>query len=109
MRQFSCLSRFYPHVLKCIATLYLNGFLIPLKKYLVMQSIIITPKSKESGLFLQQLLLKLNDVDHIEVVEEKEEQSIAVLSESSLAKEWDSKEDEIWDVWAIEKLQQNRP
>ena len=69
-----------------------------------MQTIVITPKSKKSGIFLKKLLLKLNDVKSIEIVEEKEEVPFVVLSESSLEKEWNSEEDDIWDNWAKEKL-----
>ena len=69
-----------------------------------MQNIIITPRSKQSGVFLKKLLSKLNDVKSIEVVEEKEEVPFVVLSESSLEKEWSSEEDDIWDNWAKEKL-----
>jgi hypothetical protein len=74
-----------------------------------MHSIIITPKSKKSGLFLQKLLSKLNDVKHIEIIEDKEEKPFVVLSESTLAKEWDSEEDGVWDSWAEEKLKIDRP
>ena len=69
-----------------------------------MQNIVITPKSKQSGVFLRKLLSKLKDVKSIEVVEEKEEMPFVVLSESSLEKEWNSEEDNIWDNWAKEKL-----
>jgi hypothetical protein len=69
-----------------------------------MQNIIITTKSKKSVAFLKRLLSKLDDVKNIEIVEEKEEVPFVVLSESSLAKEWSSKEDDIWDNWAKEKL-----
>lgn len=69
-----------------------------------MQNIVITPKSKRSVGFLKKLLSKLDDVKSIEIVEEKEEVPFAVLSESSLEKEWNSEEDEIWDNWAKEKL-----
>ena len=69
-----------------------------------MQTIKITPKSKKSGIFLKKLLSKLNDVKSIEIVEEKEEVPFIFLSESSLDKEWKSKEDDIWDNWAKEKL-----
>ena len=69
-----------------------------------MQNIIITTKSKQSVAFLKKLLSKLDDVKKIEIVEEKEEVPFVVLSESSLAKEWDSEEDDIWDNWAKEKL-----
>jgi len=69
-----------------------------------MQTIVITPKSKQSVVFLKKLLSKLNDVKSIEVVEEKEELPFVVLSESSLEKEWNSEEDNIWDNWAREKL-----
>ena len=69
-----------------------------------MQTIVITPKSKQSGIFLKKLLLRLNDVKSIEIVEEKEEVPFVVLSESSLKKEWNSEEDNIWDNWAKEKL-----
>ena len=69
-----------------------------------MQNIVITPKSKRSGIFLKKLLSKLNDVRSIEVVEEKEEMPFVILSESSLEKEWSSEEDNIWDNWAKEKL-----
>jgi hypothetical protein len=66
--------------------------------------IIITPKSKKSGMFLKKLLLRLDDVKSIELVEDKEEVPFVVLSESSLEKEWTSEEDNIWDDWAKEKL-----
>lgn len=66
--------------------------------------IIITPKSKRSGLFLKKLLSKLDDVKSIEIIEDKEEVSFVALSESSLKKEWNSEEDNIWDNWAKEKL-----
>ena len=69
-----------------------------------MQSIVITPKSRQSGVFLKKLLSKLSDVKSIEIVEEKEEVPFVVLSESSLEKEWTSEEDDIWDEWAKEKL-----
>ena len=69
-----------------------------------MQTIVITPKSKKSGIFLKKLLLKLNDVKSIEIVEENEEVPFVILSESSLEKEWKSEEDDIWDDWAKEKL-----
>jgi len=73
-----------------------------------MQNIIITTKSKQSVAFLKKLLSKLDDVKKIEIVEEKEEVPFVVLSESSLAKEWDSEEDDIWDNWAKEKLKITR-
>ena len=66
-----------------------------------MQTIRITPKSKQSGIFLKKLLLRLDDVKSIEIVEEE---PFVVLSESSLEKEWNSEEDDIWDSWAKEKL-----
>jgi len=66
--------------------------------------IIITPKSKKSGIFLKKLLLRLDDVKSIELVGDKEEVPFVVLSESSLDKEWQSEEDNIWDDWAKEKL-----
>ncbi len=69
-----------------------------------MQNIVIKPKNKQSIVFLKRLLSKLNDVKSIEVIEEKEELPFAVLSESSLEKEWNSEEDNIWDNWAKEKL-----
>lgn len=69
-----------------------------------MQSIVIKPKSKKSGLFLQKLLSQLNDVKSIEIIEDKKEKPFVVLSESSLQKEWNSDEDNIWDNWAEEKL-----
>ena len=69
-----------------------------------MQSIIVTPKNKKSGLFLKKLLSKLNDVKSVEILEDKEEKPFAVLSESTLEKEWGSEEDNIWDDWAEKKL-----
>jgi len=69
-----------------------------------MQNIVITPKSKQSVVFLKKLLSKLNDVKSIEIIEKEEEVPFVVLSESSLEKEWSSKEDDIWDDWAKEKL-----
>ena len=73
-----------------------------------MKSLLITPKSKRSGIFLKKLLSKLNDVKSIEEVEGKKEESFIRLSESSLEKEWNSEEDKIWDTWAKEKLKNNR-
>jgi hypothetical protein len=73
-------------------------------KNLIMQHILITPKSKTSAIFLKKLLSQLDDVKSIEMVEEKEEVPFVVLSESTLEKEWGSEEDDIWDSWAIEKL-----
>jgi len=69
-----------------------------------MQQIVITPKSKQSAVFLKKLLLQLDDVKSIKLVEEKEEVPFVVLSESTLKKEWSSEEDDIWDNWAIDKL-----
>jgi hypothetical protein len=69
-----------------------------------MQSIIVTPKNKKSGLFLKKLLSKLTDVKKVEIVEDKQEKPFAVLSKTSLEKEWNSEEDNIWDEWAEEKL-----
>ena len=69
-----------------------------------MQSIVIKPKSKKSGLFLQKLLSQLNEVKSIQIIEEKQEVPFVVLSESSLEKEWNSIEDNIWDTWAEDKL-----
>ena len=73
-----------------------------------MQSIVITPRSRQSGVFLKKLLSKLSDVKSIEIVEEKEEVPFVVLSESSLEKEWASEEDDIWDEWAKQKLKNVR-
>jgi len=70
-----------------------------------MQNIVITPKSKQSVVFLKKLLSQLNEVKSIEIVEEEaEEIPFVVLSESSLEKEWSCEEDAIWDSWAKEKL-----
>jgi len=69
-----------------------------------MQHIVITPKSRQSAVFLKKLLLQLDDVKSIEMVEEKEEVPFVILSESTLEKEWSSENDDIWDNWAIEKL-----
>ena len=73
-----------------------------------MKSLLITPKSKRSGIFLKKLLSKLNDVKSIEEVEGKKEEPFIRLSISSLEKEWNSEEDKIWDTWAKEKLKNNR-
>jgi hypothetical protein len=73
-----------------------------------MKTLVITPKSKQSGVFLKKLLSKLNDVKRIEEVEENREIPFVRLSESSLKKEWSSEEDNIWDSWAQEKLKNKR-
>lgn len=65
-----------------------------------MQSIVIKPKSQKAELFLNKLLSQLSEVKSIEIIEDKKEKPFAVLSESSLQKEWDSIEDNIWDAWA---------
>ena len=72
-----------------------------------MKALVITPRNKQSGIFLKKLLSKLSDVKSIEEVEEKEEIPFVRLSESSLQKEWDSDEDNIWDAWAEDKLDNN--
>ena len=72
-----------------------------------MKTLVVTPKSKQSGVFLKKLLSKLNDVKSIEEVEEKKEIPFVRLSESSLEKEWSSEEDNAWDSWAQEKLKIN--
>ena len=72
-----------------------------------MKTLVITPKSKQSAVFLKKLLSKLTDVKSIEEVEEKKEAPFFRLSESSLEKEWNSEDDEIWDAWAQEKLKNN--
>lgn len=72
-----------------------------------MQSIIVTPKNKKSGLFLKKLLSKLTDVKSVEIVEDKQEKPFVVLSESALEKEWGSEEDNIWDEWAEKKLKKS--
>ncbi|MGF7140741.1 hypothetical protein [Roseimarinus sediminis] len=51
-----------------------------------MQGIVIKPKSKKSGLFLQKLLSQLNKVKSLEIIEEKEEKPFVELSDSSLQK-----------------------
>ncbi|MDD4193380.1 MAG: hypothetical protein PHI28_18735 [Mangrovibacterium sp.] len=74
-----------------------------------MQALLVTPKNKESGVFLKKLLSKLNDVKSIEVIDKDEKEiSFATLSESSLEKEWNSTEDKIWDTWASEKLKKSK-
>jgi hypothetical protein len=75
----------------------------------IMETIVVTPRSKKSGLFLKKLLLQLNDVKNIEVVPDPNELPFAVLTESSLEKEWNSNEDSIWDAWAEEKLKTQQP
>jgi hypothetical protein len=73
-----------------------------------MKTLVITPRSKQSGVFLKKLLSKLNDVKSIEEVEAKKEIPFVRLSESSLEKEWNSEDDKIWDSWAQEKLKNTR-
>lgn len=74
-----------------------------------MRALLVTPRNKESGIFLKKLLSKLNDVKSIEVIDKDEKEiPFAVLSESSLEKEWNSKEDNIWDTWASEKLKKDK-
>ena len=73
-----------------------------------MQNIVITPKNKQSVVFLKKLLSKLNDVKDIEVIEKNEEVPFVALTESSLEKDWESDEDNIWDNWAKEKLKISR-
>lgn len=58
--------------------------------------------------FNKKLLSQINNVKSIEEVEEKEEILFVRLSESSLEKEWSSKEDTICDTWAQEKLKNTR-
>ena len=59
------------------------------------------------------IIIKLNDgkiaeSDEDKTVEEKKEVPFVFLSESSLVKEWQSEEDDIWDKWAKGKLKNER-
>ena len=59
------------------------------------------------------IYIKLNDgkiaeSDEDKTVEEKKEVPFVFLSESSLVKEWQSEEDDIWDNWAKGKLKNER-
>ena len=69
-----------------------------------MKSLIVTPKNKKAGAFLKKLLSQLNDVKSVKEVDEKTEIPFVRLSESTLEKEWNSEEDNIWDIWAQQKL-----
>ena len=61
-----------------------------------MDKLIVTPKSKNEIAFLTQLLRSLGQVENVKLVKDSDE-LFASLSESCLAKEWDSPEDERWD------------
>jgi hypothetical protein len=81
-------------------------FLVAVKQD-IMKSLIVTPKNKKAGEFLKKLLSQLNDVKSVKEVDEKTETPFVRLSESSLEKEWSSEEDNIWDIWAQQKLKNN--
>lgn len=63
---------------------------------MIMDKLIITPKSKNEIPFLTQLLKSLGQDENVRLVKDPDELFIS-LSESSLMKEWDSPEDKRWD------------
>lgn len=74
----------------------LSLFCIFAENDIVMDKLIVTPKSKKEIAFLTQLLRSLGQVENVKLVKDSDE-LFASLSESSLLKEWNSLEDERWD------------
>lgn len=69
-----------------------------------MQTIIVTPKNDGATTFLKQILEDMKSVQSVRIIDENEEIPFVKLSETSLMKEWGSKEDNIFDDWAKEQL-----
>ena len=76
-----------------------------------MTNLIVVPRSSSSLLFLRRLLEHLDDVKELKIQvvpthgmrniskKKKNIAPFAALSETSLAKEWLSPEDDVWDEW----------
>ena len=70
-----------------------------------MNNLIVVPRSYAALRFLKKLLNELDGVKQVKTQpplkssQKKKTIPFAVISESSLAKEWLSKEDNIWDDW----------
>jgi hypothetical protein len=65
-----------------------------------MQTVIVTPKSAKAALFIKKILEDMNSVQSVKIVEDFQEIPFVKLSESSLMQDWNSEEDNIYDVWA---------
>ena len=78
-----------------------------------MKNLIVVPRNLSEFAFLKKLLEQLESVKEVKIqtTEKTSEQKaipFAKLSESSLAKEWLSKEDNVWDEWYEEKKKRKK-
>jgi len=77
-----------------------------------MNNLIVVPRSSAALLFLIKLLNELDSVKEVKTqhpLKTSHKRKIipfAAISESSLAKEWLSKEDNSWDEWYNKKKKQ---
>ncbi len=76
-----------------------------------MNQLIVVPRTSAGLAFLKKLLEQLDSVKEVKTVgdavgmktSKKKSVPFAKLSESSLAKEWLSSEDDVWDEWYDKK------
>jgi hypothetical protein len=71
-----------------------------------MQTVIVTPKNAEAAIFIKKLLEDMNSVQSVRIIDDLYEIPFVKLSESSLMKEWNSEEDNVFDEWAKNMLAQ---
>ena len=71
-----------------------------------MNQLIITPRNTAELRLIKKMLSQIGNVEELEVKKKKKNGkkkaasvTFAALSESSLAKEWMSEEDKVWDEW----------
>ena len=65
-----------------------------------MQTVIVTPKNDKAALFIKKILEDMHSVQSVKIVEDFKEIPFVKLSESSLMQDWNSEEDNIYEVWA---------
>jgi hypothetical protein len=79
-----------------------------------MNQLIITPRTTAELRLIKKMLSQIGNVEEVEVKTKKNGKKkskllpYATLSESSLAKEWLSEEDKVWDEWYGKKKKGNK-
>ena len=72
-----------------------------------MNHLIVVPRTSSEFVFLKKLLEQLDSVKEVKTLHalgtKRKTIPFASLSESSLAKEWLSSEDNVWDEWYDKK------
>jgi hypothetical protein len=80
-----------------------------------MNQLIITPRTTAELRLIKKMLSQIGNVEELEVKKKKKNAKkksasvpFAALSESSLAKEWMSDEDKVWDEWYGKRKKGNK-